>query len=157
MWSPEPSFSKVIQGDFGSRIGSNLGNVFFQIIEGFLNKIISCNQGFQTFNSVWDLFDPKKITIILIPSEGWIQFVILKFGIRIAVIRHNVPSKTGIKLRWIRWTWILKHGIRKSGLICSRLHFLNNWAQGIEPSAENWFIGTKQNVVSSVGREVGVA
>ena len=37
-----PSFSKVIQWDFGSRIGSNLGNGFLKAKEGFRTKIRSC-------------------------------------------------------------------------------------------------------------------
>lgn len=38
-------------------------------------------------------------------------------------------KKNCIKVRWITWSWIAKHGISKSRSFWSRFNFLNNWAQ----------------------------
>ena len=78
---------------------------------------------FQTFElglgSIWS----KKIGLSWSHREGgfsWLSWNVVFWS------QSNVLLKTGIKVRWIRWSWIAKHGIYKSRSIWSRLHFFLN-------------------------------
>ena len=109
--------------------------------------------------SVWDLFDPKKPGLFwfgghLVRDEQlhrtavlvldafhliWMKWVDSVGYPEMWYLDHrDVPLKTGIKVRWIRWSWITKNGISKSGSIWARLNFWKNWALGITFCILRW-------------------
>ena len=119
---PWASFSKVIQWDFWSRIGSNLGNGFFNAKAGFWTKIMSSEflhliwikparvQNFELgLGSVWS----KQTGLSWSHWKGGFSYPEMWY------LDHSDPIQCSFqnchrRWRW-RWSWIAKHGISKSG------------------------------------------